>query len=150
MHSFMLELPSRAGHSQTLDAAVKCVSMALRLSMTGETNAAACRDAGGSIHDQYARALRCLQGALEDPLESRSANTLCSVILLSFYEEIRGHTGSMSVQHAFGTTRLIEHRGAGAWKTEFDKSLLVCHIMKHVSNFYFHFAGMQVLSGFRS
>ncbi|KAF7588823.1 hypothetical protein BBP40_005177 [Aspergillus hancockii] len=115
--SYIFHIPCRSGYNDALDSAVKCVIAAFRALRVPDVSRSALR--------LYTSALKYLQLALDDPTRSLQAETLCATELLCIFEYLSKDIDNAWVQHARGAVRLIEHRGPGRFKTEFEKSLLV-------------------------
>lgn len=83
--SYLFHIPSRAGHEPCLDIAVSCLAASLRELFSQNQQQ-------GNIQVQertlslYSTALKQLQEALNDPIRSRSAETLCATELLCIFE----------------------------------------------------------------
>jgi hypothetical protein len=90
----------------------------------------------------YGRALVGLQGSLNHPVVCKSSDTLCSAMILGFYEvgrllwiitmhvliEMQLFVGSGSgdswMKHASGIGRLMQLRGSALHRNEFDNSMI--------------------------
>lgn len=77
---FIQEVPSRIGHNPALDAAVAVLIDAHTSLMYKNTS-----NDVVSIN-LYLRAIKMLQGCLEDSQEGMSTNTLCASVLLGLVE----------------------------------------------------------------
>lgn len=124
MNTYVFELPMRTGYHPVLDGAVKCVAAALRCRLTKGMETT---PFGLETLQFYDSALKTLQRALDDPVESMSSHTLCATQLLFLFEALAQDIKNASIYHASGASRLIHHRGAERFETAFDKALLVAH-----------------------
>lgn len=83
MRVYLYDLPSRSGHDELLDSAIKCVASGLRWLLSGSERPA---EMDAKTLALYGEALRRLQLALQDPVESKSSHTLCATQLLFLFE----------------------------------------------------------------
>jgi hypothetical protein len=72
----------------------------------------------------YGRALPMLQAALRHPTAWSSSDTLGSAIILAFFELFNGTEGESWMRHAKGVARLMQLRGPGRHRDEFDRAML--------------------------
>lgn len=80
---YLYDLPSRTGHDELLDSAISCVSSGLKWLLSGSERPA---EMDSKTLALYGEALKRLQQALDDSVESRSAHTLCATQLLFLFE----------------------------------------------------------------
>jgi hypothetical protein len=122
--SFLNYLPSRYGKIQELTDATECLIARLKCNLPGTT-----------ILDQdnmsriYLKALQSLQQALSNENSSKSAETLCSVMLLRLYE-LMGNNETQSEeasQHVIGAAQIIQYRGPDAFESDFERELLTAN-----------------------
>lgn len=74
--------------------------------------------------DAYGRALPMLQASLRHPEAWSSSDTLCSAIILAFFELFNGTDGESWMQHAKGVSRLMQLRGPSRHQDKFDRTML--------------------------
>ncbi|KAF9696392.1 hypothetical protein EKO04_005418 [Ascochyta lentis] len=116
---FIQEVPARLGHNAALDAAVAVLINAHTSLMYKKTS-----NDIVSIN-LYLRAIRTLQGCLEDPQEGMSTNTLCASVLLGLVEALAGpRKGNRYLAHVGGAGRLMEIQGARQFLDPFAKDIL--------------------------
>jgi hypothetical protein len=72
--SLFKEIPRRLGRNAALDASVGALTTALPWVHTHHRSA--------DMFDRYAHALKSLRASLDDPVQARSADTLCAVYLI--------------------------------------------------------------------
>lgn len=133
--SYLFELPVRVGHCAALDGAVACVAAALRW-RHGKTSA---EDALSTPHvlALYGRALQALRRALDDGDRVASPEVLCATELLCIFEALARNEMTAYYQHAAGAAKLIQHRGATRFTTEFEKSLLAARFPSLIVESFF-------------
>ncbi|KAL8737151.1 MAG: hypothetical protein Q9181_001969 [Wetmoreana brouardii] len=115
-------LPGRFGQTQCLDDAICCVAARVRQWIT--THGEPCRQTLGL----YARAVKSLQAALDDPATQFHPNVLCATEVLSIFELLDEERYLAWHLHAAGAATLIRLRGPDAYQTEFEKALLIAQI----------------------
>ncbi|KAL8703747.1 MAG: hypothetical protein Q9201_003072 [Fulgogasparrea decipioides] len=115
-------LPGRFGQTQCLDDAICCVVARVRQWIT--THGEPCRQTLGL----YARAVKSLQTALDDPATRLHPNVLCATEVLSIFELLDEERDYAWHVHATGAATLIRLRGPNAYQTEFEKALLIAQI----------------------
>ena len=79
--SYFSYLPSRYGHSTFLDDAVACVAARVGQLVSGSSE-----HLNGAVFSLYSRALRSLQGALDNPKLWTEPDVLCTIEVLALYE----------------------------------------------------------------
>jgi hypothetical protein len=117
--AFLEDAPRMLGHSAAFDDSIACLVHCHGLILRGQRPADHVTQG-----NRYAKALRSLQAALTDPVESYSDLTLAAVTILGNVEIFGG--GSRipeNIQHAGGATKLIEMRGPSRAKSNFAKVL---------------------------
>jgi hypothetical protein len=132
---FIQEVPARIGHSPALDAAVAVLINAHTSLMYKKTS-----NDVVSIN-LYLRAIKTLQGCLEDCYEGMSTNTLCASVLLGLVEVGRApgrleselicsqalagpRKGNRYLAHVGGAGRLMELQGPNQFNDPFAKDIL--------------------------
>lgn len=145
---FIQEVPARIGHSPALDAAVAVLINAHTSLMYKKTS-----NDVVSIN-LYLRAIKTLQGCLEDSCEGMSTNTLCASVLLGLVEVSRASAhresglissqalagprkGNRYLAHVGGAGRLMELQGPNQFKDPFAKDILRFNrggIVSHMSS----------------
>lgn len=84
--SYIFYLPSRSGHDNALDSAIRCTASGFReFAQSGSDSLSLFRTGEKSVA-LYTSALRELQTALQDPKRSTSAEVLCATELLCIFE----------------------------------------------------------------
>ncbi|KIW65542.1 hypothetical protein PV04_07796 [Phialophora macrospora] len=124
--NFICSVPSRIGHNPALDAAVACLLQAHSQLMRDTPHSAFASPTAG-YHlpsSEYMRALRILQEVIEHPVLGLSSETVCSTILMSYYEMmITEKRGSQYIAHAGAATKLIVLRGPQNISSIFEQEL---------------------------
>lgn len=89
MAPFIFSIPNRLGREPALDSAVRCFASALR-ELDPRTQAYRQQSTVSKVKtlSSYSFALRKLQEALNDPVRSLSAETLCATQMLCSFEVI--------------------------------------------------------------
>ncbi|KAJ8109022.1 hypothetical protein OPT61_g7757 [Boeremia exigua] len=117
--SFIQEVPARIGHNPALDAAVAVLINTHASLMYKKTS-----NDIVSIN-LYLRAIKTLQGCLEDSREGMSTNTLCASVLLGLVEALAGpRKGNRYLAHVGGAGRLMELQGPRRFNDPFAKEIL--------------------------
>lgn len=75
----------------------------------------------------YGQALRLLNKALQDKKQGMSNETLCSVILLSFYEMFASDNNETWIRHAGGVSALMRARGPERHRNGFDREIFLAY-----------------------
>lgn len=75
----------------------------------------------------YGQALRLLNKALQDRKHGTSNETLCAVILLSFYEMFASDNNESWIRHAGGVSALMRARGPGRHRYGFDREIYLAY-----------------------
>ncbi len=83
----------------------------------------------------YARAVSLLKCALEDPIESKSDDTLAAVFLLDFYDSLnKRFVGFIdNGTHQQGAVALLRHRGEENFKSPTSQRLFTALRSRHIS-----------------
>jgi hypothetical protein len=83
----------------------------------------------------YAKAVSLLKCALEDPIESKSDDTLAAVFLLDFYDSMnKRFVGFIdNGTHQQGAVALLRHRGEENFKTPTSQRLFTALRSRHIS-----------------
>jgi len=79
--SYLQYVPSLYGSSECVTTATDCLVARVRWMLSVKTTAGLTE-----IYILYAKALRALQAALNDPCRSQAADTLCATQILSIHE----------------------------------------------------------------
>ncbi|EOD43919.1 putative zn 2cys6 transcription factor protein [Neofusicoccum parvum UCRNP2] len=119
---FIGEVPRRLGSTTALNDAAAC--------LTTTHDAIIRKHSKVRINPQlYARALKSLHTAIEDPLQVKSTSTLCATVLLAITEAYAlGVCGTNRnfITHLGGAARILELRGAQEFQnpSSFERALL--------------------------
>lgn len=90
---YMDEMPCRAGREESLDAAVKCVAIALREYLSGSaTESLDDTELGPRSLMSYIEALQTLRQSLADASRRYRAEVLCAAQLLGLFEVCGMHS----------------------------------------------------------
>jgi hypothetical protein len=82
----------------------------------------------------YGTAVSLLKEALQDPVESRSNETLCAVFLLDFYDSLNKRFGVMDTgTHQQGAVALLRHRGKDNFNTAMSQRLFTALRSRHIN-----------------
>ncbi|KAJ9602352.1 hypothetical protein H2200_013207 [Cladophialophora chaetospira] len=120
-------IPSRYHEVPLLRYATNCVTAKLKHMLQGPDCWATGSEALVLAH--YNRAVKALRVALEDEGERLHPETLCAVELLCAFEVLNDYSNPHSwLHHVTGAARLIEARGSGGFKTDFDMALFTTSI----------------------
>lgn len=121
--SYFSYLPLRYGNTTSLDDAVCCVAARVRQWITNPGKPT------NRVLALYARAVRSLQRALDDPSQRFHPDVLCAVQILSIFQmlDFESHPGVM-VTHAAGAAALIQLRGPGRCQSSFEKALFLSQV----------------------
>ncbi|KAI5456086.1 hypothetical protein BGZ63DRAFT_397387 [Mariannaea sp. PMI_226] len=121
--SYLNFIPSRFEHSSLIREAAECVSARVQ-----QWLASPLHPPSRKIIAQYLRALKLLQINLDSSEGYLQADVLCATELLGLYELLNFSTDQHWTCHSSGTAALIRARGPHAYKSEFEKALLLSHI----------------------
>jgi len=75
----------------------------------------------------YGQALHLLNQALQDKKKGTSNETLCAVILLSFYEMFASDNNDSWIRHAGGVSALMRARGPAKHRHGFDRDIYLAY-----------------------
>ena len=126
--SYFSYLPARYGHDACLDIAAECVAKRVQYWLAYGSAAP-----GQEVLALYTRALVALRAKLADPVERLRPEVLCATQMLAIHELLSGPTDQSWVQHTAGSTSLMRHRGAGSYKSDFEKGLFLAQVGATVS-----------------
>lgn len=118
---WLSHLPPLTGTNPLLDASVRAVTLV----HIGRLN-----NSEPFIMESrpyYGQALRLLNKALQDKKQGMSNETLCSVILLSFYEMFASDNNDTWIRHAGGVSALMRARGAERHRNGFDREIFLAY-----------------------
>ena len=120
--SYFSYLPSRYGQSRCLDDAARCVAARIRqwVCHPGKPDDA--------VLALYAKALKSLQGALNDPLQCTKPDVLCATQIMAIHELLDTARDQAWVHHVTGAATLMKLRGPGNYITEFEKALFLAQV----------------------
>ncbi|KAK4580100.1 hypothetical protein LTR86_000302 [Recurvomyces mirabilis] len=120
--SYLEYIPARYGTSKCLTAATDCLLAKVHtvLAPKEECYAVCSR--------LYGKALRTLQEAIASDSSAMDADVLCATQLLSLHELLDPSRDTAWSQHVQGSARLVRHRSASRFITEFDKALFAAHV----------------------
>ena len=95
----------------------------------------------------YARALRSVNAAINDPEESRADSTLLAIFLLCMYEMTEGGTTGMGsytnyMRHLDGAVALLRHRGVLQFRDETSLRLFQAARIQMIHTYLIHSRGI--------
>lgn len=125
--SYLEYVPAMYGSSRCLAAATDCL-----LAKASTVLSPASSDSVIELR-LYAKALSALQDAISDPSSSMEAETLGAIQLMSLHEILDSNRENAWTSHLTGAIRLIKHRSASRFGSEFEKALLAGHVGPVVS-----------------
>ncbi|KAL8712812.1 MAG: hypothetical protein Q9220_003020 [cf. Caloplaca sp. 1 TL-2023] len=120
--SYFTYIPSRFGNTRCLDDAVCCVAARVRQWIT---------DPGRPSHaviQLYAKAVKSLQAALNDPLQCILPDVLCATEVLAIFELLDSERMKLWVRHAAGAAALIKLRGPTGYQTNYEQALFIAQV----------------------
>ncbi|KAL8713081.1 MAG: hypothetical protein Q9225_006846 [Loekoesia sp. 1 TL-2023] len=117
--SYFSYMPWRYGHTKCLDDALCCVAARVRQWLTDP----------GTPNDRvlllYSRAVKSLQAALDDPVQSMEPDVLCATEVLSIFQLLDTTRWDSWMLHVAGAAALIRLRGPARYETNFEKALFL-------------------------
>ncbi|KAL8762428.1 MAG: hypothetical protein Q9184_001556 [Pyrenodesmia sp. 2 TL-2023] len=121
--SYFSYVPLRYGNTTSLDDAVCCVAARVRQWITNPGRPT------NRVLAHYARAVRSLQRALDDPSQRFHPDVLCATQILSIFQMLDFESHSeIAVTHAAGAATLIQLRGPGRYQSKFEKALFLSQV----------------------
>ena len=121
-HARWLEhLPPLTGTNPLLDAAVRAVTL-VHIGRLNGSEAFVMES-----RPYYGQALSLLNKTLQSKKAGMSNETLCAVILLSFYEMFASDNNEAWVRHAGGVSALMRARGPAKHRTGLDREIFLAY-----------------------
>ncbi|KAL8952704.1 MAG: hypothetical protein Q9222_001403 [Ikaeria aurantiellina] len=120
--SYFTYIPSRFGNTKCLDDAVCCVAARVRQWITnpGQPNRA--------VIELYAKAVKSLQAALNDPSQYILSDVLCATEVLAIFELLDSERLRYWIRHAAGAAALIKLRGPTGYQTGYEQALFIAQV----------------------
>lgn len=118
---WLSHLPPLTGTNPLLDAAVRAVTL-VHIGRLNNSEPFVMES-----RPYYGQALRLLNRALQDKQSGTSSETLCAVILLSFYEMFASDNNESWIRHAGGVSALMRARGPAKHKHGFDREIFLAY-----------------------
>ena len=118
---WLSHLPPLTGTNHLLDAAVRAVTL-VHIGRLNNSEPFVMES-----RPYYGQALRLLNKALQDKKSGTSNETLCAVILLSFYEMFASDNNEAWIRHAGGVSALMRARGAAKHRHGFDREIFLAY-----------------------
>jgi hypothetical protein len=132
--TFFNDIPSRLGTSDALDAAVNAFTVTFSSIYSYRRPV--------EVMSSYGRALEALRMSLYDPIESRSANTICAVYLVTLCQvsseksmrdmlaltSLKGWIGRRDdhyPHHMRALAYLVNARASQDWEDSFERDLMI-------------------------
>ncbi|KAK0936027.1 hypothetical protein LTR29_012399 [Friedmanniomyces endolithicus] len=120
--SYLKYVPERYGRSECLTAATDCLLARVRAVLApNEENSATC-------NRLYGKALHALQDAITCDSSNMDADVLCATQLLSLHELLDPSRDTAWSHHVQGSARLVRHRSASRFHTDFERALFAAHV----------------------
>lgn len=113
---FIDEVPKRLGHNEALDSAVRAVTCA-------HSDMCSHRRAGTDSLMKYNKAISSLRTSLDDPVEARSVETLCAVLVLLMCQALNGLDREHWFAHCKGAGQILRARGCHDPNDHFERKL---------------------------
>ncbi|KAK0255297.1 hypothetical protein LTR91_018871 [Friedmanniomyces endolithicus] len=125
--SYLKYVPERYGRSACLTAATDCLLARVRAVLApNEEHYATC-------NRLYGKALHALQDAITCDSSNMDADVLCATQLLSLHELLDPSRDTAWSHHVQGSARLVRHRSASRFHTDFERALFAAHVGSVVS-----------------
>jgi len=118
---WLSHLPPLTGTNPLVDASVRAVTLV----HIGRLNSS--EPLVMESRPYYGQALRLLNKALQDKKSGTSNETLCAVILLSFYEMFASDNNDSWIRHAGGVSALMRARGPAKHRHGFDREIFLAY-----------------------
>ncbi|KAK5940954.1 hypothetical protein PMZ80_006231 [Knufia obscura] len=118
---WLSHLPPLTGTNPLLDAAVRAVTL-VHIGRLNNSEPFVMES-----RPYYGQALRLLNKALQDKRSGTSSETLCAVILLSFYEMFASDNNDSWIRHAGGVSALMRARGPAKHRHGFDREIYLAY-----------------------
>ncbi|KAK4549580.1 hypothetical protein LTR36_006577 [Oleoguttula mirabilis] len=120
--SYLEYVPSRYGTSDCLTAATNVLLAKVQTVLAPKDE---CAEICNRL---YGKALRALQHAISDESLAMEADVLCATQLLSLHELLDPSRDTAWAHHVHGSARLVKHRSASRFETDFEKALFAAHV----------------------
>ncbi|OQE28611.1 hypothetical protein PENSTE_c003G08668 [Penicillium steckii] len=114
---FLKDIPRRLGNSPALDAAVRALVTAYPY-FHG-------RDFPPEALMHYGRSLRTLRESLNDPVEARSANTLCAVYIITICQSWLGKYDDELASHGEAIAHLLRMADFNKIESNFERDIII-------------------------
>ncbi|KAK5089810.1 hypothetical protein LTR70_006186 [Exophiala xenobiotica] len=118
---WLSHLPPLTGTNPLVDASVRAVTL-VHIGRLNNSEALVMES-----RPYYGQALRLLNKALQDKRSGTSNETLCAVILLSFYEMFASDNNDSWIRHAGGVSALMRARGPAKHRHGFDREIFLAY-----------------------
>ncbi|KAK3615045.1 hypothetical protein LTR56_026835 [Elasticomyces elasticus] len=120
--SYLEYVPERYGISECLTAATNCLLAKVHTVLAPKEECYA------MCNLLYGRALRSLQDAIASDSSAMDADVLCATQLLSLHELLDPSRDTAWSHHVQGSARLVRHRSATRFHTDFERALFAAHV----------------------
>ena len=118
---WLSHLPPLTGTNPLLDASVRAVTL-VHIGRLNNSEPFVMES-----RPYYGQALKLLNKALQDRRAGTSNETLCAVILLSFYEMFASDNNESWIRHAGGVSALMRARGPQRHRHGFDREIFLAY-----------------------
>ncbi|KAK3115694.1 hypothetical protein LTR53_004710 [Teratosphaeriaceae sp. CCFEE 6253] len=120
--SYLEYVPERYGPSECLTAATNCLLAKVHTVLAPKEECYAI------CNRLYGKALRALQDAIASDSSAMDADVLCATQLLSLHELLDPSRDTAWSHHVQGSARLVRHRSATRFHTDFERALFAAHV----------------------
>ncbi|TKA79030.1 hypothetical protein B0A55_03153 [Friedmanniomyces simplex] len=120
--SYLEYVPERYGRSECLTAATNCLLAKVHTVLAPKEECYA------MCNRLYGKALRALQDAIACDSSNMDADVLCATQLLSLHELLDPSRDTAWSHHVQGSARLVRHRSASRFHTDFERALFAAHV----------------------